>query len=335
MEKNKTKFLNDNKKKNAKKACHHCKKSHRKCDDKRPCSNCIKYEKQCYDQPNLTRVSNNIHPVYMPFPNQMVENSSKRKKLNEKLDTSPTTKDMQYPQSLKTMAFPIRMDHDHSHGQCIKRSGFELIKRDSDINEEEKLKKEIEMIEREIREIDEMNLPDNITFWDPIELFIFKEKFSEGKSLDSPPHFAFPKDFNCGSMFIIGIFNKQIDPQNYNAKYIDIQNISVKASTFYGMSPEQMIGKSMNIFTPKYSDKTWMDCGLKIADLCKKEVNFLRIIDYGRSLDGRLFAYDSDCAVICDGNQKPSFLFVFIKKVNYPEQNLSEKDLCPRITYLY
>lgn len=52
------------KKKNAKKACVHCKKSHRKCNDVRPCDNCIKFKKNCFDQPNLTRVSNNIHPMF-------------------------------------------------------------------------------------------------------------------------------------------------------------------------------------------------------------------------------------------------------------------------------
>ena len=33
----------------AKKACYHCKRSHRKCDDHRPCENCKRYNLKCYD----------------------------------------------------------------------------------------------------------------------------------------------------------------------------------------------------------------------------------------------------------------------------------------------
>ena len=33
----------------AKKACFHCKKGHRKCDNNRPCNNCKRMNKQCYD----------------------------------------------------------------------------------------------------------------------------------------------------------------------------------------------------------------------------------------------------------------------------------------------
>jgi hypothetical protein len=44
----------------ARKACAHCQKSHRKCNDMRPCQNCIKSNKKCYDVEN--KIKKNVIP---------------------------------------------------------------------------------------------------------------------------------------------------------------------------------------------------------------------------------------------------------------------------------
>ena len=44
----------------ARKACAHCQKSHRKCNDMRPCQNCVKSNKKCFDVEN--KIKKNVIP---------------------------------------------------------------------------------------------------------------------------------------------------------------------------------------------------------------------------------------------------------------------------------
>ena len=63
----------------ARKACVHCKKSHRKCNDERPCNNCVKSKKECYDVENKYR--KNVMPPTV-IKNEKKTESNKGKKKN-------------------------------------------------------------------------------------------------------------------------------------------------------------------------------------------------------------------------------------------------------------
>ena len=137
---------------------------------------------------------------------------------------------------------------------------FELIKKEKKIkkSEVEGLIQEIIEIQKEIQEIDEMNLPDEIHEFDPIELFQFKENY-----LNQIPPIYNP--INCkkaGTMFVVGLYNKNLNSNEYNSRNFIIQNISDSLSLpFFKRYPSEMVGKELSMFSPNYSQQTFSSYG--------------------------------------------------------------------------
>eukprot|EP01091_Cochliopodium_minus_P009135 TRINITY_DN2181_c0_g1_i2.p1 TRINITY_DN2181_c0_g1~~TRINITY_DN2181_c0_g1_i2.p1 ORF type:complete len:412 (+),score=94.05 TRINITY_DN2181_c0_g1_i2:177-1412(+) len=98
---------NDNKRKRivsyqmAKKACFHCKKSHRKCNDERPCQNCVKSNKNCYDVENKYR-KNVVAPTFTPGGVEAPTNNNNNNNIiTPKNNSSPTIPPLSKPSNLE------------------------------------------------------------------------------------------------------------------------------------------------------------------------------------------------------------------------------------------
>ena len=153
---------------------------------------------------------------------------------------------------------------------------FELIKKEKKIkkSEVEGLIQEIIEIQKEIQEIDEMNLPDEIHEFDPIELFQFKENY-----LNQIPPIYNP--INCkkaGTMFVVGLYNKNLNSNEYNSRNFIIQNISDSLSLpFFKRYPSEMVGKELSIFSPNYSQQTFSSYGKVNKNTNQKQFFFFQL----------------------------------------------------------
>jgi hypothetical protein len=147
------------------------------------------------------------------------------------------------------------LDIQRKKKECKDVPKFELIKRESKIKKKsavEGLKQEIIDIQKEIEEIDQLNLPDNIDSFDPIELFQFKESYLTKLT----PNFNPLISKKAGTMYAVGVYIKNIKQNEYNSKNFIIQNISEALSIpIFKRKPNEMIGSQLSLFSPNYSQK--------------------------------------------------------------------------------
>eukprot|EP01091_Cochliopodium_minus_P008304 TRINITY_DN1857_c0_g2_i1.p1 TRINITY_DN1857_c0_g2~~TRINITY_DN1857_c0_g2_i1.p1 ORF type:complete len:257 (-),score=39.36 TRINITY_DN1857_c0_g2_i1:451-1221(-) len=187
------------KKKNVKKACQYCKKSHKKCDNFRPCTNCLRFKKECfYEAPVKKRTkknksSNPITHEILPIINK-----------NIILDRIYTLED------LRGIVGPLEYEEkfgcEKEQNLTPNESNSLILKENTNnSNEEDSLRKEIEDLRKEIQMMDQDGIPDGILKMDPIE-FINLKRLYMNPNINLP--FLPINGIKAGGMFMIGTFEK-------------------------------------------------------------------------------------------------------------------------------
>eukprot|EP01091_Cochliopodium_minus_P008303 TRINITY_DN1857_c0_g1_i1.p1 TRINITY_DN1857_c0_g1~~TRINITY_DN1857_c0_g1_i1.p1 ORF type:complete len:325 (-),score=55.63 TRINITY_DN1857_c0_g1_i1:71-1045(-) len=312
------------KKKNVKKACQYCKKSHKKCDNFRPCTNCIKYKKECFNESSKRKAFNTGSSLTQSIMPIIINNTVDR------IYTLEDLKGIMGPEDYiekygSEIIQNLRPNESH---RIILRENNELMMTPS---EEEDLRKEIEYLTKQIKIMDEGEIPEDFMKMDPIE-FINIKKLCMKPNITLP---FLPSDGRkAGGMFLIGTFDKipTSNPINFYAKYWRVLDVSDSFSLCSGRVPPDMIGKTYDNFCLSYSNETHSQLGNQISSLLKDKINFIRVIDVIKNDKGELIAYDSHCAIFCDDNGVPNFTFLYIKEIKKLEGKTT--NMIPRFTPL-
>eukprot|EP01091_Cochliopodium_minus_P004310 TRINITY_DN14203_c0_g1_i1.p1 TRINITY_DN14203_c0_g1~~TRINITY_DN14203_c0_g1_i1.p1 ORF type:complete len:236 (-),score=35.45 TRINITY_DN14203_c0_g1_i1:145-852(-) len=167
-------------------------------------------------------------------------------------------------------------------------NGFKIIQKGTDLSEEERLKEEIENLQREILEIENLNLPDDILNFDPIQLFQLQESFFEIPSIFLPDNAK-----KAGNMYAFFSYNNQVldTKKLHTTKNLRIREISEIMSLAQGYQSTEMVGKTASFFSP-LNQEADEELGRQVAELCKTNLTFLRIIGFSKYHNGTIFAFD-------------------------------------------
>eukprot|EP01091_Cochliopodium_minus_P003588 TRINITY_DN1357_c0_g1_i1.p1 TRINITY_DN1357_c0_g1~~TRINITY_DN1357_c0_g1_i1.p1 ORF type:complete len:672 (+),score=223.81 TRINITY_DN1357_c0_g1_i1:64-2079(+) len=125
-------------------------------------------------------------------------------------------------------------------------------------------------------------------------------------------------------MYCVSNFPEGLTDQDYNVNNMYFVDVSPELSKHLGYEVDELINKRCDILSPLCSQFQLEAFSKKLLESCVEKVNYFKLVTFARNNLGLILEADCDCAIFCNENKKPIYIFAFVKSLRSAEYHLPE-----------